>query len=152
MEKEQMFRDLMKAVDILEGAVDAKTKYKAESQICRLASRLGVEGSVIYGHSGAYVSHIDRDGDTRAYRLTKVLGQEDLDEIAQKQNASGLSGRVFLTFQPMVDLRNKYVDYALVDRGKRNACVEIPSTGFTGVLDENEGRAFGVLPESKKNN
>lgn len=99
MNKNQGLTDRM--VDLVrkyESITNPKEKYKAESEICRIADRLGFRGQLIlYGKdSQQYIPNIERytgeskfcgirsSTEYRIPRLEKVISKEQVWEIAKE--------------------------------------------------------------------
>ncbi len=123
MNKQNDLTNIAGLVDAYENAIDAKAKYKAESQICRLVARHS-STAMIYGKQGMYIASVENDGEYRTPHLQKVLSQDDLVSIARKQNAKS----------PKSAFHVKSIEF-------------VPGLNL---MDDYTGRLVGVAPEAKR--
>ena len=123
MNKQNDLTNIAGLVDTYENTIDAKAKYKAESQICRLVARHS-STAMIYGKQGMYIASVENDGEYRIPHLQKVLSQDDLISIARTQNAESPKSAFYV----------KSIEF-------------VPGLNL---MDDYTGRLVGVAPEAKR--
>ena len=96
---EELTQQMMTSLGVYETTSDPKTKYKAESKICRIMDKLGQSGT-IYGKQGMNFASVKRDGEYRIPHLQKVISQNDLTDIALWHNIQSSKWNVSIELIP----------------------------------------------------
>lgn len=72
IDEQALVRTLIETLEQYEAAHNPRTRYQAESQICRLVDRLGASTIPrVYGCSGSYTPTIEKFGSYRIPHLEK---------------------------------------------------------------------------------